>query len=120
MLKFASIQRVIGALVAWSSLMMLPPAAVGSLYRDGTMTLFLLSALFVGIFAYYAIVAAMRVGEVSFVTPFRYTRLLFALIIGIVIFRENPDWLTLLGAGIIVLSGIYTVWRERRLAQSPQ
>ena len=82
--------------------------------------IFLLSALFVGIFAYYAIVAAMRVGEVSFVTPFRYTRLLFALIIGIVIFRESPDWLTLLGAGIIVLSGIYTVWRERRLAQSPQ
>ena len=44
MLKFASIQRVVGALVAWSSLMMLPPAAVAFLYGDGTTELFLISA----------------------------------------------------------------------------
>ncbi len=43
-MKFSSIQRVVGALVAWSSLMMLPPAAIGSLYRDGTTQLFLISA----------------------------------------------------------------------------
>jgi len=43
-MKFASIQRVVGALVAWSSLMMLPPAAVGALYRDGTTDMFLISA----------------------------------------------------------------------------
>lgn len=72
-------------------------------------------ALLIGLFAYYGIVAAMRVGEVSFVTPFRYSRLLFALVVGIVVFNENPDALTLLGAAIIVSSGIYTVWRERRL-----
>ena len=70
----------------------------------------------IGIFAYYAIVAAMRVGEVSFVTPFRYARLLFALIIGVSVFGEAPDALTLLGAAIIVLSGIYTVWRERKVS----
>lgn len=72
-------------------------------------------AMGIGLFAYYAIVAAMRVGEVSFVTPFRYARLLFALVIGVVVFGESPDTLTLLGAGIIVASGIYTVVRERRL-----
>ena len=44
MLKFASIQRVVGALVAWSSLMMLPPAAVAALYGDGTVKLFRISA----------------------------------------------------------------------------
>lgn len=44
MVKFASVQRVVGALVAWSSLMMLPPAAVAFLYEDGTMNLFLISA----------------------------------------------------------------------------
>lgn len=43
-MKFASIQRVVGALVAWSSLMMLPPAAVGALYRDGTTSMFLISS----------------------------------------------------------------------------
>ncbi len=44
MMKFASIQRVVGALVAWSSLMMLPPAVVGALYGDGTTSMFLISA----------------------------------------------------------------------------
>jgi len=68
----------------------------------------------IGVFAYYAIVAAMRVGEVSFVTPFRYSRLIFALVIGIAFFGERPDLLTLLGAAIIVASGIYTVLRERK------
>ncbi|WP_299953365.1 DMT family transporter [uncultured Roseobacter sp.] len=72
-------------------------------------------ALLIGIVAYYGIVAAMRVGEVSFVTPFRYSRILFALIIGISVFEERPDVLTLLGAAIIVGSGLYTLWRERNV-----
>lgn len=83
----------------------------------GTQWVYFLSALTIGLFAYYAIVAAMRVGEVSFVTPFRYARLVFALVIGVTVFNESPDALTLIGAAIIVASGIYTVWRERRVAQ---
>ena len=81
--------------------------------------LFFFCALIVGLFAYYGIVAAMRLGEVSFVTPFRYTRLIFALVIGVLVFGESPDMLTLVGAAIIVASGIYTVWRERRLGVIP-
>lgn len=72
------------------------------------------AALFIGLFAYYAIVAAMRVGDVGFVTPFRYSRMLFALVIGVMIFDESPDAFTLIGAAIIVASGIYTVLRERK------
>ena len=72
------------------------------------------AAIGIGVFAYYGIVAAMRVGEVSFVTPFRYSRLIFAMIIGIAFFGERPDALTVLGGGIIVASGIYTVLRERK------
>ncbi|MGR3598946.1 MAG: DMT family transporter [Heliomarina sp.] len=80
----------------------------------------MLWALIVGsiVFAalsYYAIVAAMRIGEVSFVTPFRYSRMLFALFVGFFVFGERPDALMLLGAAIIVASGIYTVLRERKL-----
>ena len=75
------------------------------------------AALIIGLIAYYAVVAAMRVGDVSFVSPFRYARLLFALIIGVSVFDESPDALTLIGAAIIVASGIYTVWRERRVAE---
>lgn len=80
---------------------------------------YFLGGMSIGIFAYYAIVAAMRVGEVSFVTPFRYARLLFALVIGVTVFGETPDALTLTGATVIVLSGIYTVWRERRIGVLP-
>ncbi len=72
-------------------------------------------ALIIGVFAYYGIVAAMRVGEISFVTPFRYSRILFALVIGVGVFDENPDALTLAGAAIIVASGLYTLWRERNV-----
>jgi drug/metabolite transporter (DMT)-like permease len=82
---------------------------------DGTQWLFITCALSIGVCAYYAIVAAMRVGEVSFVTPFRYSRLLFALVAGVLVFGESPDALTLIGAAVIVASGIYTVWRERRI-----
>ena len=71
--------------------------------------------MLIGVVAYYGIVAAMRVGEVSFVTPFRYSRLIFALVVGFFVFQERPDALTLIGATIIVASGIYTVWRERRV-----
>lgn len=78
---------------------------------------FMGSALCIGMVAYYGIVAAMRVGEISFVTPFRYTRLLFAMVVGIVIFSERPDMLTYVGATIIVASGIYTVWRERKVKE---
>jgi len=74
-------------------------------------------ALLLGVSAYYAIVAAMRVGEVSFVTPFRYTRLIFALIIAVAVFGETPDALTLTGACIIIASGLYTLVREQRVAR---
>ena len=83
-----------------------------------TIWLLVIGATIITALAYYAIVAAMRVGEISFVTPFRYTRLVFALIFGIVIFGERPDVLTLTGSAIIVLSGIYTVWRERRIKKT--
>lgn len=75
--------------------------------------LLLLASVLVGALAYYAIVRAMRVGDISFVTPFRYTRILFALIIGLSIFGERPDMLTLVGASIVILSGLYTLWREQ-------
>lgn len=72
-------------------------------------------ALFAGVSGYYAIVAAMRVGDVSFVTPFRYTRLIFAMCIGMVILNERPDLWTWAGATLIVGSGLYTLLREARL-----
>ncbi|MHC0053944.1 DMT family transporter [Actibacterium sp. D379-3] len=76
----------------------------------------LAGALMMGVAGYYAVVEATRVGDVAAVTPFRYARLLFALIIGVAIFGERPDHWTLLGAAIIIGSGLYTFARERALS----
>lgn len=72
-----------------------------------------LAAVF--IFAgYFCSVQVMRVGDVSFVAPFRYTGLLWALLIGLWFFSEWPDVLTLIGAGIVVGTGVFTLYREGR------
>ncbi len=75
------------------------------------------AALF-GVLGYYAIVIAMRVGEASAVTPFRYTRLLFSILAGVLVFGERPDLMTLAGASLIIGSGLYTFLRERKLARA--
>lgn len=81
---------------------------------DGTDLLRLALALGTGVLAYAAIVAATRIGEISVVSPFRYTRLIFALVVGLIVFGERPDAMTLAGAAIIVASGVYTLLREAR------
>lgn len=62
---------------------------------------------------YVLSVAVMRVGEVSFVAPFRYSGLLWALALGWLVFGEWPDTVTLVGAAIVVMSGLFTLYRER-------
>ncbi|MEM1235063.1 MAG: DMT family transporter [Pseudomonadota bacterium] len=68
--------------------------------------------------AYVFSVAAMRSGDIGFVAPYRYTALLVALIIGYVLFKEVPSPLTLLGAGLITATGLYTLFRENRVIES--
>ncbi|MDX8348758.1 DMT family transporter [Cognatiyoonia sp. IB215446] len=69
----------------------------------------------IGTLAYLFIVAATRIGNAGIISSFRYSRMLFALIIGFVFFAERPDFPTILGATIIIASGIYTLWREARI-----
>ena len=66
-----------------------------------------------GVVAYTALTIAMRTGEVGAVTPFRYTRLVFAMIAGIAVFGERPDIWTLAGAGLIILAGVAALTRSR-------
>jgi drug/metabolite transporter (DMT)-like permease len=56
----------------------------------------------------------MRVGEIAVVTPFRYTRLVFAFVIAVAVFDETIDLLTVLGVSIVIATGLYTFWRERQ------
>jgi len=57
----------------------------------------------------------MRQGEIGFVAPFRYTSLVAALILGLVVFGDWPDQLTLIGAAIVVATGLFTLYRERQV-----
>ena len=69
-----------------------------------------------GVFAYSALMRAMRTGEVSAVTPFRYSRLLFGVALGVVMFGERLDSYMLIGSALIVLSGLVIMWRSRPAA----
>jgi S-adenosylmethionine uptake transporter len=76
-----------------------------------------LAALFV-FGGYYCGVLAMRRGEIAFTSPFRYSILCWALLLGFLVFDERPDALTLTGAAMIVGAGLYAFWRERRMARA--
>ena len=73
------------------------------------------AAAFFIIGGYIFSVSAMRVGELAVIAPFRFTSLLWALVLGLVVFGEWPTLLTLVGAGIVVATGVYTFYRERRV-----
>ena len=62
---------------------------------------------------YQFIIMAMRMGDISFIAPFRYTALLWAIFFGIVVFGDFPDMPMIVGASIIIASGLYTLYRER-------
>jgi drug/metabolite transporter (DMT)-like permease len=65
--------------------------------------------------AYVLVVKAMRHGEIAVVAPFRYVFLVWAILIQIGIFAVWPDNLTLLGSAILVATGLYTLYRERKV-----
>ncbi|MEM7488879.1 MAG: DMT family transporter [Pseudomonadota bacterium] len=73
----------------------------------------------IGMGAYLTIVAATRMGDISVVSSFRYSRMLFALVIGMAVFAERPDAATLVGAAIVIASGLYTLIREARTKDAP-
>ncbi len=63
--------------------------------------------------AYYALTQSLRVGEISAVAPYRYTRLVAAFLAAYVLLGERPDHLTLAGSGLVVAAGLFVLYRER-------
>lgn len=68
-----------------------------------------------GASGYACLMTAMRTGEVSAVTPFRYTRLLFGLGLGVFLFDEHLTQPMIIGCGLIVLSGLFILWRGKQV-----
>lgn len=82
---------------------------------DAHVALCLVAAIAMGSAAYACLMKAMRTGEVSAVTPLRYTRLLFGVALGILVFGEPITVTMVLGSSLIVASGLFTLWRGNQV-----
>lgn len=81
---------------------------------QGSVAAQLALAIIFGVLGYSSLTRAMRTGEISAVTPFRYSRLIFGIALGIHVFGERPDAATYAGSAIVVISGLYILFRGRR------
>lgn len=76
-------------------------------------SLALLGGIMFGVVAYSCLMKAMRTGEVSAVTPFRYSRLFFGMALGLLLFDEVLTPAILIGSTLIVMSGLFITWRGK-------
>ena len=103
---FLSILVAGGLYAAWQGVAFVMP--------DFSMSLCVSGAVVAGVTAYSCLMKAMRTGEVSAVTPFRYSRLLFGIALGIVLFGERLSLPMIAGSVLIVISGLFILWRGRQ------
>ena len=82
-------------------------------WPDPMTGLILVGAILFGVTGYAALMRAMRTGEVSAVTPFRYSRLLFGLLLSILFFGETLTGAIIAGSILILASGLFIIWRSR-------
>ncbi|MGX9144535.1 DMT family transporter [Mesorhizobium sp. 128a] len=80
---------------------------------SGKGTALLALAAVLVLIGYQFIIMAMRAGDISFVAPFRYTALLWSILLGLGIFGDIPDVPMIVGSAIIIGSGLYALYRER-------
>jgi drug/metabolite transporter (DMT)-like permease len=83
---------------------------------NGVATLYVAGLITFACIGYFAVTAAMRIGDVSAVAPFRYSRIIFAFFLSIAIFGETLTPRILFGASIIVAAGLYVWLREKNRA----
>ncbi|RVA42656.1 DMT family transporter [Mesorhizobium sp. M7A.F.Ca.US.001.01.1.1] len=89
------------------------PAMGGWTPMTGNSTALLALAAVLVIIGYQFIIMAMRAGDISFIAPFRYTALIWSILLGLFIFADIPDLPMIVGATIIIGSGLYALYRER-------
>lgn len=95
---FAALVVAGTGLMLWDGSVPIRPDAQSAAYLAG--------AIVVGVGAYTCLTFAMRMGELSVVTPFRYSRLLFGMGMGALLFAERPDAWELMGGTVIVIAGL--------------
>ena len=84
----------------------------------GLENIFILTAMIVaGCLGFFFMTEAVRLGDMSVVIPFRYTRLLFSMAAGILILGEQVNAIMLIGSALTILSGLY-IWHREIVMQS--
>ena len=73
--------------------------------------------IILGSIGYLLLITSLRIGDLSAIMPFRYSRIVFLLILGVLVFGERPTLSMLAGSALIQMSGLYIMWRERIVAQ---
>ena len=81
-------------------------------------TLYLVGMVVFASVAILLVTKAMRIGEISAISPFRYSRLFFGMLVGIVVLGETVDKIMIIGSAIIIFSGLYLWLRERKITQN--
>jgi drug/metabolite transporter (DMT)-like permease len=85
---------------------------------DGRHLLMLAGAAIVLSAGFVTIIVALRIGDMATVAPFRYSNIIWAIVIGFVVWNEVPDAFMLLGTALIIGTGVYTFYRERALRKA--
>jgi drug/metabolite transporter (DMT)-like permease len=77
----------------------------------GDLALIVVTGLLIGT-AHIGLVLAFRQAPPSIIAPFQYSQMIWGVVFGLLLFATPPDALSMVGAGIIIASGLYTLWRE--------
>ena len=89
----------------------------GASVPDMGMVAILAATIVLGSLGFFFTTEAVRMGEVSVVIPFRYTRILFSLAAGILVLGEQINPIMLFGIALTILSGLY-IWRREIIIQN--
>ena len=68
----------------------------------------------ISVLAQLCIIAAYRAAPAAVIAPTQYTQIIWATAYGALLFAEQPDIYVAVGSAIIILSGLFVVWRESR------
>jgi drug/metabolite transporter (DMT)-like permease len=118
--RLASLSDSPGTSLLWSAVVaLIATSFVGPVYWTWpsplAWTLMIVISL-MGAVAHYALIKALDYAEAGAVQPFAYTLLVWVTILGFVLFGDVPDVWTILGAAIVVASGLYTWHHDRRIS----
>ena len=84
-----------------------------NILKEDYLWLFIMCALSAG--SHFMMVKTLQVAEASVVQPFSYLQLVFGSIIGVTIFSESIDLMIIVGALVVIGSGLFTTWREYKI-----